>query len=68
MVDVDELLDEEQVSQADLRSAFTEAKSLVAPSPEAELSDFSRHYIALLPHHPAVVMAHADVRRLLTSM
>jgi len=66
MVIIDELMDEETVSEADRCAVFAQTKSLIAPS-ETDSSDFSRRYITLLQHDPILVMAHAHVQRILAS-
>lgn len=65
IVDVDELADQPGVSDADLRASLKQANALLAPA-EAESTDFSRRYVALLQDNPALVMAHANVRRVLS--
>ena len=66
MVDIDEILDNEIVSAADMRSVFAQAKSMLSQS-ATEPSDFSEHYFAAMHSDPTIVMAHANVRRLLES-
>jgi hypothetical protein len=66
MVDIDALLDEPVTADADVQEIFSQAKSLIIPQHGNE-SDFSAHYIALLAQHPAVTMAHANVRRILSA-
>jgi hypothetical protein len=66
IVDVDELLDHEMVPEAEMRSILTQAKLLMAPS-ASDTSEFSQRYLALLQRDPALVMAHANVRRLLSA-
>jgi hypothetical protein len=66
MVDIDELLDEPAVSQADVQDILLQAKLLVTPQDDAG-SAFSQRYVALLAHHPALTMAHAEVRRILAT-
>jgi hypothetical protein len=65
IVDIDELADQPAVSDADLRASFVQANALLAPA-EADSTDFSRRYVALLQDNPALVMAHANVRRVLS--
>lgn len=64
IVDVDELLDQETVSEPEMRTIFTQAKNLITPS--SDTTEFSQRYVTLLQHDPALVMAHANVRRLLS--
>lgn len=64
IVVVDELLDQETVPEQEMRSIFAQAKALIAP-PDSEATEFSRRYLALLQQDPALVMAHASVRKLL---
>jgi hypothetical protein len=65
IVDVDELLDQETVSEPEMRAIFTQAKNLITPS-SSDSKEFSQRYVTLLQHDPALVMAHANVRRLLS--
>ncbi len=67
IVDIDELADQETVSDADVRAILAQANTLLTPS-EADATDFSRRYVALLQHHPALVMAHANVRRVMSGV
>lgn len=66
MVGIDELLEEPVIAQADVHGIFLQAKSLIAPQHAAD-SEFSGRYVALLAHHPALAMAHANVRRILAA-
>ncbi|MFC3106375.1 hypothetical protein ACFQAT_26620 [Undibacterium arcticum] len=66
MVDIDEILDNEMVSKADMRTIFAQAKSMLSQS-VTEPSDFSTHYFEAMHGDPAIVMAHANVRRVLAS-
>jgi len=66
MVDIDEILDNETISEADMRSIFAQAKSMLSQS-VTEPSDFSTHYFEAMHGDPAIVMAHANVRRVLES-
>lgn len=66
MVDIDEMLDEEIVSEDTMRSVFKQTRSLIIPS-ESNPSEFSQRYIALLQEHPPLVMAHANLQRILAT-
>ncbi|MBZ2209657.1 hypothetical protein [Massilia soli] len=66
IVAIDELTDQDLVTEAEVRATVRQANAMLAPS-EADASDFSRRYIALLQDHPALVMAHAYVRRVLAA-
>jgi hypothetical protein len=67
IVDIDALADQPAVSEADLRASLAQAKALLTPAEAADSTDFSRRYVALLQDHPALVMAHANVRRVLST-
>lgn len=66
IVDIDELADQQTVTDSDVRAIARQANALLTVS-EDDSSDFSRRYVALLQDHPALVMAHANVRRVLTA-
>jgi hypothetical protein len=65
IVDVDELLDQEKVSEPEMRTIFTQAKNLITPS-SSDTTEFSQRYVTLLQLDPALVMAHANVRKILS--
>lgn len=65
IVDVDELLDQETVLEPEMRMIFTQAKALITPS-VSDITEFSQRYVDLLQQDPALVMAHANVRRVLS--
>lgn len=67
MVDIDEMLDEEQVTHEDVRAVYGQVGMMLAPG-ESAVSDFSVRYLAALQHDPALVMAHVAVRRVLDSL
>lgn len=66
IVDIDELADQDAVTDADVRAVIKQANALLTTS-ETGTSDFSQRYVALLQDHPALVMAHANVRRVLSA-
>lgn len=66
IVDIDELADQQIVTDSDVCAIARQANALLTVS-EDDSSDFSRRYVALLQDHPALVMAHANVRRVLTA-
>ena len=69
IVRIDEMLDEEQPpAEGDLRSLIHQARSLLAPTeqqPEQGGSPFGSRYFEALQREPSVVLAHAEVSRLL---
>jgi len=64
MVDVDELLDEDELREDDVRRILAQARSMISPEP-AEATPFSQRYVAALQEDPSLVMAHAAVRQVL---
>lgn len=66
IVDIDELAEQELVADSDVRAIVKQANALLTAS-EGNDSDFSRRYVALLQDHPALVMAHANVRRVISA-
>jgi hypothetical protein len=67
MVDIDEMLDEEEITRDDVRAAFKEVEAMLVPK-EGAASDFSVRYLAALQNDPELVMAHMAVRRALALM
>jgi len=69
IVRIDEMLDEEQPpAEGDVRSLIHQARSLLEPTerqPEQGGSPFGSRYFEALQREPAVVLAHAEVARLL---
>lgn len=65
IVDVDELRDQETVSEPEMSAIFAQAKNLITPS-SSDPTEFSQRYVTLLQDNPALVMSHANVRRLLS--
>jgi hypothetical protein len=65
MVVVDELLDNDDVPEAEAREIISQARTLIAPS-DGNTSEFYRRYVVYLQHHPALTMSHANIRKLLT--
>lgn len=68
MVYIDELLDEEQIANVDTRAVKSQLTAFMMPAADSAPSEFARRYMALLQTDPAVVIAHADVRRVSTSL
>lgn len=66
MVEIDELLEEAAITHTEVQGVFSQARSLISPQ-DAGGSEFSQRYIALLAFHPALTMAHANVRRILAT-
>ena len=69
VVRIDEMLDEEQPpAEGDLRSLIHQARSLLTPTeqqPEQGGSPFGSRYFEALQNAPSVVLAHAEVSKLL---
>jgi hypothetical protein len=67
IVTVDEMLDakEEPATDAAARAAVAQARALLAPADDA--TDFAEKYRAALQRDPAVVMAHAEIARVLAA-
>ena len=68
IVVVDELLDmkkEEPATDADARAVVAQARAMLAPADDA--TDFAAKYRAALQQDPAVVLAHAEVARVLAA-
>ncbi len=65
VVRIDEMLDEEcNLTLADVAQILTEVRSMIRPS---ELGDgFERSYYEALQRAPDVVMAHSEMKKLLT--
>ena len=66
MVEIDELLEQAVITHAGIQGIFSRAKSLISPQ-DADGSEFSQRYVSLLAYHPALTMAHANVRRILVA-
>ncbi|MCC6070930.1 hypothetical protein ACFSQU_15440 [Massilia sp. GCM10020059] len=66
IVEIDELADQQVVTDSDVRAIARQANALLSVS-EDDGSVFARRYVALLQDHPALVMAHATVRRVLAA-
>jgi hypothetical protein len=62
MVDIDALLDAETIDDAVARAVSTQISGLLSTD-VSDSSDFSNRYAEALQSDPAVVMAHAHVRR-----
>ena len=67
IVRADELFDvkDEPSTDADARAFVSQARALLAPADDAK--DFAAKYRAALQQDPAVVLAHAEVARVLAS-
>jgi hypothetical protein len=66
MVEIDEMLDREQLSAADVRAVRDAVAKMLAPG-ESVTSGFPERYLAALQNDPAVVIAHTEVRRILNA-
>ena len=68
IVSVDEMLDAkgEPATGSDARAVVSQARALLAPADDAA-ADFAAKYRAALQRDPSVVMAHAEVARVLTA-
>ena len=64
IVVVDELLDQEGITDEDVRGILVNARTLITPEEGAD-SRFYRRYVGYLQHHPALTMAHANLRKIL---
>lgn len=67
MVVVDELIDQDEISDSELQAIATQAKQLVAPA-EGSASRFYQRYVGYLQHHPALTMSHAGLRKVLAQL
>ena len=69
IVTVDEMLDakEEPATEADARAVVAQARALVSPAADADATDFAEKYRAALQRDPSIVMAHAEVARVLAA-
>jgi hypothetical protein len=68
IVSVDEMLDakkDEPATEADARAVVSQARTLLAPVDDT--TDFADKYRAALQGDPSIVMAHAEVARVLAS-
>lgn len=63
MVDIDELLDGELLTETDAAAVRSEVEELISPPSGA--TDFSRRYVAALQEDTDLVLTHARVRHLL---
>jgi hypothetical protein len=68
IVGVDEMLyaKDEAATDADARAVVSQARALLAPADDAT-TDFAAKYRAALQSDPSVVMAHAEVARVLAA-
>jgi hypothetical protein len=67
MVGIDEMLDLEQLTPAEVRTAYDTVEQMLAPGENAP-SGFSSRYLAALQDDPALVIAHVGVRRVLGAL
>ncbi|RZI40297.1 hypothetical protein EGT07_24790 [Herbaspirillum sp. HC18] len=67
MVDIDEMLDQDQLTSEDVRAVYKAVEKMLAPGDSA-VSDFSARYLAALQHDPALVIAHMAVRQTLDAL
>ena len=63
VVQIDELLDAEEATQADADALFAQARAMLRPDADATVG-LGERYRAALQRAPDVVMAHADVAKL----
>lgn len=66
MVAIDEVLDQDAISEADRQAVMVQVRSLLSRS-EDNPHPFSVRYIEAMHKDPAVAMAHASVRQVLGS-
>jgi hypothetical protein len=64
MVDVDELLDGDLLTDEDAAAVRVEVERLISPA-EGSSSEFAAEYVEALQADPSLIMTHAMVRRLL---
>ncbi|OWW21358.1 hypothetical protein [Noviherbaspirillum denitrificans] len=64
MVDIDEILDLDQLTARDLKTAHDAVEQLLTLQ-EGNVTGFSSRYFAALHDDPAIVIAHVDVLRAL---
>jgi hypothetical protein len=64
MVGIDEMLDQDEVTADDVRTAVLAVRQTLVPE-DAAASAFSSRYQDALQRDPALVVAHAGVRRIL---
>jgi hypothetical protein len=67
MVDIDEMLDRDQLTFEDVRTAYAAVEKMLVPGEDAA-SGFSARYLAALQSDPALVIAHVAVRRVLDAV
>ena len=65
VVRIDEMLDEQDPSSDAARTILTQVQTLLKPSEQGE--GFERNYYEALQRAPDVVLAHADVKKLLAA-
>ncbi|MFN2482367.1 MAG: hypothetical protein ABR554_12995 [Pyrinomonadaceae bacterium] len=68
IVRADELLDakkDEPATDADARAVFSQARTMLAPAEDG--TDFAENYRAALQRDPSIVLAHAEVTRVLAA-
>jgi hypothetical protein len=76
MVDIDEMLDQEQLTSEDVSAVYAAVEAMLAPGDPVEgaasaasaASDFSARYLTALQNDPALVIAHMGVRRVLDAL
>ncbi|MGE5651045.1 MAG: hypothetical protein ACM34A_12685 [Bacillota bacterium] len=67
MVEIDEMLDQDQLTSEDARAVHEAVEKMLAPG-ESAPSGFAARYLAALQDEPAVVIAHTGVRRILDAL
>lgn len=66
MIDIDRLRDEEPLTSAEMRAVRRQVEALVSSSGN-EQQEFNERYMGALQRSTATVMAHANVRRILSN-
>jgi hypothetical protein len=67
MVDIDELLDVHDISEADAAAVRVEVEWLISPA-EGEVSPFAERYKESLQRDPSLVLTHSTVRQALRAL
>jgi hypothetical protein len=67
MVEIDEMLDNEELVEADAATVRSEVEKLIL-SPAKEDSEFARNYVEALQSDPSVVMEHSNTRKVLAKL
>ncbi len=67
MVDIDEMLDQDQLTSEDVSAVYGTVEKMLAPG-EGAASGFSARYLTALQNDPALVIAHVTVRQVLDAL